>query len=88
MSRVLENKANLHEINIQVKQIEQRLEDSFNELQSKVNNCALTKDFAYLSTSLETKANIDSVNESLEAKANKSSVLNALQRKANRSDVE
>jgi len=55
---------------------------------AKVNNCALNKDFAYISTSLDQKANIDSVNESLQAKANKSSVLNALQRKANRSDIE
>jgi hypothetical protein len=55
---------------------------------NKVNNCALTKDFAYLQTTLETKASIDSVNESLQAKANKTSVLTALQRKANRADVD
>jgi hypothetical protein len=49
---------------------------------------ALQKDFGYLSTILESKANIDEVNESLQQKANKTSVANALQRKANRQDID
>ena len=37
---------------------------------------------------MESKANIEEVNESLQSKANKTSVANPLQRKANRSDVD
>jgi hypothetical protein len=49
---------------------------------------ALQKDFGYLSSLIEQKANIEEVNESLQQKANKTSVANALQRKANRADVD
>ena len=54
----------------------------------KVQSCALQKDFNYISSALEAKANIDDINESLQSKANKTSVANALQRKANRVDID
>ena len=65
-----------------------KLEDIYRDLSKRVTNCALQKDFNYMQSMLETKANIDDVNESLNSKANKQSVANALHRKANRSDLD
>jgi hypothetical protein len=53
-----------------------------------VQGCAQQKDFAYLSTVVETKASVEDMNEALQGKANKQSVANALHRKANRTDVD
>ena len=41
-----------------------------------------------MSSVIETKANLEEVNESLKQKANKTSVADALQRKANRADID
>ena len=59
------NKTNTHEINAQLSQLDYKVEDIYREIQSKMATFALQKDFGYLSTILETKANIDEVNESL-----------------------
>lgn len=88
LSRVLENKTNAHEINASLQALDAKVEDMYSELVKKVQNCALQKDFNYLSSVIETKANLEEVNESLKMKANKTSVADALQRKANRVDIE
>ena len=88
LSRVLENKSNAHEINASLQSLDAKVEDMYSELMKKVQNCALQKDFNYLSSVIETKANLEEVNESLKAKANKTSVADALQRKANRSEID
>ena len=85
---MLENKANMHEINIEVQSLNSKLDEVYRDLSKRVQNCAMQKDFNYLTSVLETKANIDEVNESLQNKANKQSVANALYRKANRSDID
>ena len=68
--------------------MDSKVEDMYSELTKKVQNCALQKDFNYVTSVLETKANQEEMNESLQSKANKTSVANALQRKANRSDID
>ena len=88
LSRVLENKANSHEMNVQLQSLDHKVEDTYSELLKKVQNCALQKDFNYISSVLEKKANLEEVNESLQSKANKTSVANALQRKVNRQDLD
>ena len=60
----------------------------YSELMKRLQNCALQKDFNYLTGMIEGKANLEEVNESLKMKANKTSVADALQRKANRADVD
>ena len=87
LSRVLENKSNTHEINASLQSLDAKVEDIYSELMKKVQNCAVQKDFNYMSSLISTKANLDEVNESLQSKANKTSVANALQRKANRDDI-
>ena len=78
LSRVLENKSNAHEVNASMQSLNAKFEDIYSELMKKVQNCALQKDFNYLSSLVESKANTEDVNESLQAKANKTSVANAL----------
>jgi flagellin-specific chaperone FliS len=88
MTKIMENKANQHETNLELQSLNSKVEDIYRDLSKRLTNCALQKDFAYLQTVIETKANIDDVNESLQGKANKQSVANALHRKANRSDID
>lgn len=78
----------MHEINLELSSINSKVEEIYRDLSKRMSNCALQKDFTYLQTMMETKANIDDINESLQNKANKQSVANALHRKANRSDLD
>jgi len=84
----MESKANMHEMSMELQSLNQKVEESYKELAKKLSGCALQKDFSYLASVLETKANLEDVNESLNNKANKQSVANALHRKANRSDID
>lgn len=88
MQKVLENKANMHEINIELSSMNSKLEEIYRDLSKRLSNCALQKDFNYIQSVLETKANVDDLNEALQNKANKQSVANALHRKANRTDID
>ena len=65
LTRVLENKSNSHEVNVKVGQLDAKIEEIYSELMKKVQSCALQKDFNYISTALESKANVDDINESL-----------------------
>ena len=65
MQKVLENKANMHEINIEISSMNSKLDEIYRDLSKRLSNCALQKDFNYLTSVLETKANVDEVNESL-----------------------
>ena len=78
LTRVLENKSNSHEVNVQITQLDSKIEEIYSELMKKVQSCALQTELSCLSTQLESKANNDDVNESLQSKANKTSVANAL----------
>ncbi len=84
----MENKANMHEINIEVQSMNSKIEEIYRDLSKRLSNCALQKDFSYLQSILEQKANVEEVNEALQNKANKQSVANALHRKANRTDID
>lgn len=88
MQKVLENKANNHEMSLELQSLNSKLEDIYRDVSKRLSNCALQKDFAYLQTMVDTKANLDEINEALQSKANKQSVANALHRKANRSDID
>jgi predicted nucleic acid-binding protein len=88
LQKVMENKANHHEVNLELQSLNSKVEEIYRDVSKRLQNCALQKDFTYLQTIIETKANIEDVNESLAGKANKQSVANALHRKANRSDVD
>jgi predicted transcriptional regulator len=65
LQRLMQNKSNTHEINTQLTQLDSKVEEIYREMQSKMATFALQKDFGYLTTILESKANIDDVNESL-----------------------
>ena len=84
----MENKANHHEVNLELQSLNSKVEEIYRDVSKRLQNCALQKDFSYLQTIIETKANVEDVNESLANKANKQSVANALHRKANRSDID
>ncbi len=71
MQKVLENKANLHEVNIELQSLNGKVEEIYRDLSKRLSNCALQKDFTYLSSVVEAKANLDEVNEGLQSKANK-----------------
>ena len=65
LTRVLENKTNSHEINASLHSLDAKVEDIYSELMKKVQSCALQKDYNYLMSVLEKKANLEEVNESL-----------------------
>ena len=88
LTRVLDNKSNTHEINASVQALDAKVEDIYSEVMKKLQNCALQKDFNYLSSMIEAKANSEEVFESLKMKANKTSVADALQRKVNRAELD
>lgn len=74
ISRILENKANVHDFNDKVKQIDDRVQHMYEDIIKKTQSFALQKDLNYLGTLVELKANTSDVNESLQQKASKSSV--------------
>jgi mannose/fructose/N-acetylgalactosamine-specific phosphotransferase system component IIB len=78
MQKLLASKSNAHEINVQIQQLDAKVEDAYREMNQKMATFALQKDLSYLSTLVDHKANIEEVNESLQQKANKTSVANAL----------
>ncbi len=88
LMRVLQTKSNMHEVNMDINQINSKLDDMIKDFNKRVTNCALQKDFAFLQAVIDKKADLDFINDSLSQKANKQSVANALHRKANRTDVE
>ena len=53
LSRVLENKSNTHEINASLQSLDSKIEDIYSELMKKLQNCALQKDFNYISSVME-----------------------------------
>ena len=65
LTRVLENKTNSHEINASLQSLDAKVEDIYSELMKKVQSCSLQKDYNYLMSVLEKKANLEEVNESL-----------------------
>jgi len=88
LSRVLLTKSNIHEVNMELSSVNQRIEEIIKDYNKRLSSCCLQKDFNFLNSIMDKKADLDFVEESLNQKANKQSVANALHRKANRSDVE
>jgi hypothetical protein len=48
LTRVLENKSNSHEVNVQIQQLDSKVEEIYSEMMKKVQSCALQKDFNLL----------------------------------------
>jgi len=71
MQRVLENKANNHEMSMELQTLNSKVEDIYRDLSKRLQSCALQKDFTYLQSVVDVKANLDEVNEALSNKANK-----------------
>ena len=71
LSRVLLQKANIHEVNLELSQMNQRVEDMAKDVNKRLVNTALQKDVAYMGTVLDKKADLDFVNDALAQKANK-----------------
>ena len=88
LSRVMLTKSNVHEVNLELGEINKRLDDISQDFNKRISACSLEKDFNFLNTQIEKKADLEFINESLNQKANKQSVANALHRKANRSDID
>lgn len=71
LQRVLQTKSNVHETNLDISQLNQKLDDMLCDLNKRINNCANQKDFAFLNTVVDKKADIEYLNEMLSQKANK-----------------
>lgn len=71
LSRVLLTKSNVHEVNLELGEINKRLDDICQDYNKRISACSLEKDFSYLNTQIEKKADLEFVNESLNQKANK-----------------
>ena len=65
MQKVLENKANMHEMNIEIQSINSKIEDIYRDVSKRLSNCSLQKDFSYLQAIVETKADLNEINEAL-----------------------
>lgn len=65
LSRVLLQKANVHEVNLELSQMNQRLEDLAKDVNTRMQSTALQKDVAYMGTMLDKKADLDFVNDAL-----------------------
>ena len=88
LSRVMLTKSNVHEINMELGDMNKRFDEMCQDFNKRMSGFSLEKDFSYLNSVIEKKADLEFVNESLNQKANKQSVANALHRKANRSDID
>jgi tetrahydromethanopterin S-methyltransferase subunit G len=71
LGKIMENKANINEVNLELNSLNSKVEEIYRDLSKRMSNCALQKDFAYLSTMVESKASTDDVTEWLQGKANK-----------------
>lgn len=71
LTRVLQTKSNVHEVNMDLTQINQKIEEILKDVNKRITNCALQKDFAFIQSMVDKKADLDFVTESLSQKANK-----------------
>jgi len=71
LSRVLVQKSNIHEVNLELNQLNQRIDEISKDFNKRLCTGALQKDLAYWSTVVDGKSDLDYVNESLSQKANK-----------------
>lgn len=65
LSRILLTKSNVHEINIELSQMSQKVDEMCKDFNKRINQCSLQKDFTFLNQMLEKKADLDFVNDSL-----------------------
>lgn len=65
LSRVLQTKSNVHEVNMDITQLHQKIDEVIKETNKRLNNCALQKDCAFIQTILDKKADLDFVTEAL-----------------------
>lgn len=48
MTRVLQTKSNIHEVNMDISQLNAKLDDMIKDYNKRLTNCALQKDLAFL----------------------------------------
>jgi hypothetical protein len=48
MQKVMENKANMHEMNIELQSLNSKVEEVYRDLSKRLSSCTMSKDFAYL----------------------------------------
>ena len=65
LTRVLQSKSNVHEVNMDINQINQKVDELMKDTNKRLQNCALQKDCAYLQTIIDKKSDLDYVTESL-----------------------
>jgi hypothetical protein len=65
LTRVLQTKSNMHEVNMDISQLHAKLDDISKDYNKRLTNCALQKDLAFLQTIIDKKVDLDYVNESL-----------------------
>lgn len=88
MRTALDSKANLRDVDAELKAIRVGIEHTESEILQRIHQCVTQRDLNQVYTLLDTKANAQEMNDALNSKANKQSVANALHRKANRSDMD
>ena len=54
----MDNKASLHETGTAINQLELRVQHMYDELKSKLNQCALLKDLNHIQTKVDSKADL------------------------------
>ena len=71
LSRILLTKSNIYEVNMELNTLNQRIEEIVKDYNKRLTACCLQKDFTFLNSQMDKKADLDFVNESLSQKANK-----------------
>lgn len=48
LTRVLQSKSNIHEVNMDISQLNQKIEEILKDFNKRLQNCALQKDYAFI----------------------------------------
>ena len=65
LSKILLQKSNIHEVNMELSQLNLKIDDLQKDLGKRLNSAALQKDLAYLITVVDKKCDLDYINEAL-----------------------
>ncbi len=85
---MVETKVGHAELQAETSTLNLKLDDLHKDLLKKSSTFASQKEVSHIASLLDSKANLNDMNEALASKASKDSVINALHRKANKAEIE
>lgn len=88
LKNIIDEKVDANDYNNDISNISKKIEDINKELNKKCNTYVTIKEFESLQKLVNTKADINIMNEALNTKANKDTILSALQKKSNKDEVD